>query len=159
MDVYRSSKVIALALLILPASTFGYCSMPNTTTFIEVVVTSCEAKHEPRYQKGAIVIGQVYAEMEIETEGYNTGKDPNKWNIIRHSEPATREYFFFSDHEDPCFELTARAPLLMEESVACCDVVVEGSPPHPSCSRKILKYMSESLVEMGATSGDQQDVH
>ncbi len=142
-----TSKSSLIVLLLASTTAYGECPQPKMIRFVEVVVNSCELLENSR---GAVVTGQVYAETDLPYPGFRSGSEPQDWNIVRHSDPVTREYFFFSKSNKACATLTGRAVLLMQESAPCCDVPTV--PAHPSCSRKVLRFMPDWLKELGATS-------
>lgn len=143
----RGAIGICLAMVLLVhEDAHAKCPPPTEIHLIEVVINSCELSSDIR---GALVTGQIYAEIVIPRWGYQPDPDTTDWRIERHSPPTSKQYFFVSQSGSPCTELTNRSPLLMRESRACCDTPT--FPKHPACTRKILKYAPDWIVAYGAT--------
>ncbi len=150
----RSSFTMLILGLLFPSLVIPMC-LSTKTRFVEIVVSSCESVEAFRdvplvgnNRTGAVVTALVYADTEVPVGG-RYGLNPDEWSIVRHSHPETRTYFFYSDKNEPCVELTNRSRLLMQELPPCCDT----GPNHPDCmeDRRILAYMPDWMIELGAT--------
>lgn len=155
--IMRSTTLLLLAVVVVSSSDVVARCRATSVNLVEIVVNSCElvttfrSQALPLDRRGALVTAQVFAESEVSNRGPYYGMNPDEWNIVRHAAPLTRMYYFPSSKEDPCTELTNRAPLLMAETRACCDT----GPTHPVCVEDwpVLMYMNEELISLGASSG------
>ena len=153
----RPTTQLLLTVLVLSSSDVLAVCGARSVDLVEVVVNSCElvttfrGEPLPLDRRGALVTAQVFAEAEVSTMGPSYGMNPDEWDIVRHAAPPIRTYYFASAKADPCTELTNRAPLLMAAGEACCDT----GPTHPVCVEdwRVLWYMNEKLIELGASSG------
>ncbi len=151
------TTTLLLAIFVLGSSDVLALCYARSISLVEVVVNSCElvttfrGEPLPLDRRGALITAQVFAESEVSTTGPYYGMNPDEWDIIRYAVPPSRTYYFASSKEDPCTELTNRAPLLMAEAEPCCDT----GPNHPMCVEnwRMLMYMNEELIRLGATSG------
>jgi len=129
-------RCILSILFLIPGMTHAAC-YSTSLKIVEVVINTCApAEGQTGNSAGALVTGLVYGEAQVR-------RRQTAWQLERLDIPQTREYFFFSDDGKLCQQLTSKAPLTMEEWEPCCDVVIVGEPAHPSCSRKVLRNMTQ----------------